>query len=409
MKNKMYFLILSLWEKSKDFSLLSFHEKIIFFVLSFLEYFYILGFFLVTKVKVLRGGHKAPFKVISVGNLSVGGTGKSPFVAFLVDRLSLLRGNNSTHVNAHKANKEFAQQTIGLRGAILLRGYKKKSSGSVLLYKDSVPDDAAVVGDEALMLVKKLGVPVVVGKSRVRSVQLLADFCREQDVHIDYLILDDAYQNFQLKKDCEILLLDARKPFENGHCLPAGRLREKDYSRADVIALTHADKAKEGAVSLLKKRLAKTFPIHKIFTGRHGVVGLRVATLPCDKGGSLEPCNRGPLMRVVPNKKMLIVAGIGSFSGFVDSVRQVGIVIGGHAEYPDHHPYTLQDVAQMCEQMRLSQCQGIVTTEKDWQKLRLLVGQQADKFYILEIAFEFLSPKEESDFFDVIERKFAWR
>jgi tetraacyldisaccharide 4'-kinase len=181
--------------------------------LFFLELFYQAGFFLVTRFKRYRGNKSVPFKVISVGNLSVGGTGKSVFVQFLSKKLDR-------------------------PSAILLRGYKRKNKKNILIDIDNKnkyrPSD---VGDEALMFSQKLDSPIVVGKSRIKSVELLKKYCENKNKKIKFLLLDDGYQNFQLKKDCEILLLDARAPFDNNHCLPAGRLREKDFSRADIIIL----------------------------------------------------------------------------------------------------------------------------------------------------------------------------
>jgi tetraacyldisaccharide-1-P 4'-kinase len=127
--------------------------------------------------------------------------------------------------------------------------------------------------------------------------------------------------------------------------------------------------------------IKKSFLGHKIFTGRHAV-------------HKVYPAHGA--------KRMLAVAGIGSFSGFLSSIKQTGIELGGTCEYPDHYRYAKQDVVALCVKMKRLGCDGIITTEKDWQKLKFLVGDNFDKFFILEIAFEFLSKKQEHDFLSLI-------
>lgn len=330
---KIYFFITKLWEKSIDFSHLSFLHKVTFYLFHVCEFFYQASFFCVIFVKKRLGGYDcSPAKVISVGNLSVGGTGKSVFVKFLAAHLP--------------------------SSAIISRGYGKDH-------------------DEAKMLSQSLAVPVMADKNRRTSAQALKKSCK-------YLLLDDAYQNYQLKKDCEILLLDARSPFGNGHCLPAGPLREKDFSRADVIVLTHADEVEFDKIKKIKNNL-QNFSPEKIFTGKHDVCGVLSG-------------ETGELV-VAGNKRFFAVAGIGSFSGFLLSLKKSGVRVGGHCEYPDHVSYTKHDVEKILENMGNNNCHGIITTQKDWVKLRSLVGDNISLFYILEITFRFLSQEERESFF----------
>ena len=159
-------------------------------------------------------------------------------------------------------------------------------------------------------------VPVIVGKDRYKSCLLLE---KTFGLSKKIAILDDGYQNHQIKKNLEILLLDARSPFGNGHCLPAGNLREKDYSRADVIILTHADEIGADEVcpeqscserlSEIKTKLLPKFDQNKIFCGRHKPLGLFLFD---EEQISPHDCQ---------NKKFLVLAAIGSFNGFVQSVK----------------------------------------------------------------------------------------
>jgi tetraacyldisaccharide 4'-kinase len=333
-----------------------------------LEIFYRIGFAIVSSFKKHFGGHKVFYKIISVGNLSVGGTGKSVFVQFLVRNLQ-------KHL-----------------GAIFLRGYGRKgeSNKSILLdFEAESHRDVRVVGDEAMMFLQNLSIPVVVGKNRILSSKILDEFCREKGKKIDYVVLDDAYQNHQLKKDLEILLIDAQGPFGNGHCLPAGPMREKDFGRASMIILTHADEVDSKELENLKKFLSQNFDFTKIFSGKHFCAGIRQGGI--HKISSLE------------DKQMFVVAGIGLFSGFINSLKKRNVIIKRFKKYIDHHDYSKADVQDILLQMHKSGCDGIVTTQKDWQKIKELT-EDKDKFFVFEVGFEFLSDSEKREFFKEVEK-----
>jgi len=345
----------------------------------FLELLYRIGFFLVIKIKKIFGMHDcSPFKVISVGNLSVGGTGKSVFVQYLTK----LFPKNST--------------------AIFLRGYKSeiaRSGQSFLVHKKNVGScGAQLIGDEALMLARALGDPIVVGRNRKKSFEKLKKFCAaSRQSNVQYILLDDGYQNMQLKKDCEILLLDGRSPFGNGRCLPVGRLREKDFSRASAIVLTHADKVDQVSLDATKAFLSENGFKERIFYGRHQLY----EAIDCKSGKKIG------LERVDDSLSgtFFAVAAIGSFSGFLSSLADSGFDIKGHEKYRDHFAYSHNDVASMLKKMRAARCDRIVTTEKDWQKLEPLVGNNKKFFFVVRVKFEFLSREQRSDFFRLLGRE----
>jgi tetraacyldisaccharide 4'-kinase len=331
-----------------------------------LEFLYNIGFSVAIFFKKRRGFFDAkPFKVISVGNLSVGCTGKSVFVLFL-------------------------SKILG-PGAILLRGYgrKNKKEKNILVHRGTQGIDVDSIGDEAMMFLYQGGVPVAVGADRRRSIKLLKKFCEQERRSFRYVFLDDAYQNFQLKKDFEILLLDARAPFGNGRCLPLGPLREKDASRANVIVLTHADMvAKEEIIALQKKY----FPT-RVFAGRHAVTGVFVP----DSNENVD-CS---------GKKIFAFAGIGSFSGFLESLQKNNLSIVGHKKFSDHALYSVADIEWCVKEAKRLGADAIVTTEKDWQKLRALVMGDLDAhknyFYVLRVQFEFLSDTQQDEFVKMVE------
>lgn len=328
-------------------------------VLAPLEFLYSLGFSAVIFFKKRFGFFDAkPFTVVSVGNLSVGGTGKSVFVLYLA--------------------KLFPSS------AVLLRGYRRrnKKEKNILVHRGASGIDVDSIGDEAMMYVYNGVSPVVVGANRQRSVALLQKFCAHEQEHFRYVFLDDAYQNFQLKKDFEILLLDARAPFDNGHCLPRGRLREKDASRADVIVLTHADAVSRDDIVSLQK---KFFPT-RVFCGRHAAVGFfNAAGERVDLAGS----------------KVFAFAGIGSFSGFLETLAALGVTVVGQKKFRDHTSYDQADIARCREEMMRSGGSVMVTTEKDWQKLR---GIGVTQLYVLKIEFAFLDAGQQEEFVKMITR-----
>ena len=329
-------------------------KKTLNYFLIIFEPAYRAGFFFVIFLKKLTGGASGfPFKIISVGNLSVGGTGKTPLGLFLLEKLT------------------------PLRGAVVMRGYKRK---------------AGTLGDEG-ELYREQGALVKVGANRVESCRELTAIVESGETEIDYVLLDDAYQNFQVQKDFEILLLDVRHPFENGHCLPAGRLREKDFSRADVIILTHADEVLPGALEHTLQFLGKTISRDKIFFGKHAIDG----TFSCGQGRYLLP-------QEVREKKFIALAGIGSFAGFQASLEKSEVSILDLLSYPDHHPYTQNDIAAVRARLQACQSTGIITTRKDWMRLRGLVGEEGRDFYILDIGFQFLSQKDECRFLGAVRR-----
>jgi|SaaInlLV_10m_DNA_2_1039722.scaffolds.fasta_scaffold00046_43 tetraacyldisaccharide 4'-kinase len=373
--NKAFFFLNSLWEKSFDFSQFFFHEKIIFIFLCFLEYCYRLGFFFVVKIKKRNGDRRLLFKVVSVGNISAGGTGKSVFAAFLI------------------------QNIRNYKGAILLRGYKSTAQKKSFFVSkgEGLLCSSGLAGDEASMFATKLSVPVVVGANRYDSGKLLENFSIKNRRQIDFVVLDDAYQNYQLKKDFEILLLDARKPFENGHCLPAGKLREKDYTRADVIILTHADDVDSCSLINIRKKLSSKIIEKNIFTGKHSVVGIY--------NSKEEKVSK----QFFDGKKVCVIAGIGSFEQFVESIKKIHINVFSTIQYPDHYLYVRDDLIDIADSIRNNKYDVVITTRKDWQKIKPFLKQDkninSDFVFILDICFEFLSKEEKILFFDIFHNK----
>lgn len=311
--------------------------------------------------------------VLSVGNLSVGGTGKSVITRFIV--------------------RHFSRPCAG----ILLRGYGRDTQGgdpTIVSWRNGLCVNPRVAGDEAAMYAAALTVPIVVGRSRAEAAELLLAL---NPSHDSYVLLDDGYQHFSLHKDFEILLLDARFPFENDWCLPAGRLREYDLSRAHVIILTHADHL--SAVELTKaKDLVIKKMVHKIplFTGKHVAAGVRFWSA----SGVWET-------KKIKGISVAAVAAIGSFDQFLSSIKEVGGQVQAQFSFPDHHQYSVENLNQVLVSAAQKGCTVLVTTTKDWSKilplLHLLEKGPHLTWAVLDIEFSFLTAAEHAQFFKLLE------
>ena len=371
LKQKIIFYFSNFLDRSKNLNTLNFSEKNLFFLLCFLEKNYLFFFKLISFFKKKYGNKKVNFKVISVGNISVGGTGKSVFVQFLIKNL--------------KQN-----------AAVISRGYGANLKNNLIVSDgNKIFYPAEVVGDEPFMIADKLNVPVVVGKNRLKSVDHLENYFNKETINKknnfpSFIILDDSYQNFSLKKDFEILLLDARKPFENGHCLPAGKLREKDISRADVIIFSHSDKISEKNLNNFSK-----IPV---FYGQHKVSNL------------LHLNKKNIDIKSFVSKKTLAFAGIGNFNYFIQSIKTLNLNITKEIEYPDHYKFSEQDLKYILNSFKKNNCDCVITTSKDWVKvlplLKTIKNWQALPIYVLEIEFAFLTDSERIRFLSLIENIF---
>ena len=364
--------LISFWKKSVGVPRISALHTLFFFVLCLCEPFYRLGFVIYFWWRG-RSQKSFSFPVFSVGNLSVGGTGKSVVVSFLADAL-------------------------GDGGAIVTRGYGRSLAGSknylINNYKKLiVPQSEA--GDEPAMFVLRHGLPVVVGSDRLRSLDLVQAWYFERGQKISFAILDDAYQNPSVRKECEILLIDARRPFENGHALPAGLLREKDYTRADLIILTHADKVSEERLQSIVKNDLKKFKENYIFYGKHVPTKLKKTD-----GTALS-------LEFLNDRKIAAAAGIGNFSGFASTLQICGAIIVQSFEFVDHHAYTKDEIEKIIHECTELGITSLVTTAKDWPKLFPLLEWGREKrvsLYVLEVEFAFLTDEHHQRFMNEIRK-----
>jgi tetraacyldisaccharide 4'-kinase len=274
---------------------------------------------------------RSPVLTVSVGNLTVGGTGKTPFTLFLAKRL----------------------QSRGLRVGIVTRGYRhKRSKARAELVADEgelrIAPEAA--GDEPTMMAKSFSGPIAIARRRIDAIELL-----EKLGPLDAVILDDGFQHVRLNRDVDLVLVSNERGFGNGWMLPAGPMREsiRAISRADAIIMMSTGTAASGIrPAQMKKLTART-----IFQA-----SVRPRALIVVENGVWRETPLG-----LGGRRVLAVSGLADSSGFYAMLRELDAELVGVFEYPDHHAYTNADWQAMVNAMRETDL--VVTTEKDLVKL----------------------------------------
>ncbi len=265
-------------------------------------------------------------KVISIGNITLGGTGKTSLVEYLAVKLS------------EKGNKV----------AVLSRGYKR----------DKKLPGLEGIGDEPAMLQKKLPqVPVIVDKDRLK-----ASARAIQEHAVDTLILDDGLQQWRIHKDLEITTIDAQNPFGNSRLLPAGFLREPlpALSRSDVFVLTQVDTHQD--TTSLTHKLKRLNPRALIVESRHKPEGFSNLSNP-DEILSVD---------IFKDKSVVAFSGIGNPQAFENTLKSLGITIREALRFADHHDYAQADLNAIIKCARERKIGLIITTEKDAVKIARL-------------------------------------
>lgn len=313
----------------------------------------------VYRLKLLRPA-RIDCKVISVGNITLGGTGKTPFVKMLI---------------RHLTDK-------GRKAAILIRGYKRKVPRSRLLSEQ--PESQIVnyrtMGDEAYLLVKDTGVPVFAGRDRIKTGRETLD--RHSS---DTIILDDGFQHWRLHRDLDIVLINSINPFGNNKVIPRGILREpiSSLKRADILVLTKTDLAENSLE--LKNRLKAVNPKALIIETRHKPVYL----------SNLED-ERFDLSEI-KDKEVCIFSAIADVYSFQKLILNLGAKIKLKFEFPDHYNWRKQDLDKIASDCKTAGIKTVITTKKDAVKIGPLWSGTSIRLLILTIELEIT--KNEQDFY----------
>lgn len=346
------------------------------FMLRYLSYLY--GSLMAVRHFLYEKGifrhHTLGCQVISIGNLTVGGTGKTPIVEVFAREL----------------------QRAGRKVAILSRGYKKVEHGFWKSALDKITGrerrrpprvvsngqelllDSARSGDEPYMLASNLPeVIVLVDKDRVKSGRFAVN-----KFHCDTLILDDGFQYRALKHRVEIVLVDCTNPFSNGYILPRGLLRESiaNLRRADFIFITKST-GKDAAA--LQEQLHALNPRAEISVCVH-----RPKRLQNVYSGERQE------LEFLQGRTVALVSGIASPEGFEKEIRRLGASLGYLKRFADHHRYTQQEIIDIINKSKKQNASALITTEKDAVRFPKIERQDIP-VYFLRVEIELLSGVED--------------
>jgi len=293
---------------------------------------------------------RLPLKVVCVGNMTMGGTGKTPTVEYVARTL----------------------EEAGMRVAVLSRGYKGTKEKGVGVASDgkAVLLSQKESGDEPYLLSRRLeGIPVLVGHNRFRSGKMAYE-----SFHTHVAVLDDGYQHFQLHRDMNIVLIDGRDGFGNGHLFPWGSLREPlaGLSRADQFLITKTERRDK--IQAIERTLRRWNSKASIFYGRYVPENLRDP-----KTGQRDR------LELLKGRRILAFAGLADPEYFFELLRSLGGVLAEEMVFPDHHWYTERDLKIIQKMMPGVEC--IVTTEKDMVRLEGL-NLEGLPIRVLEIKME---------------------
>ncbi len=283
--------------------------------------------------RLLRTG-RLQCPVVSVGNLTLGGSGKTPTVELAVRTL----------------------QELGAFPAVVSRGYGRATRGvHVVADRDGVRVDTRTAGDEPVLLAERLpGVPVVVGENRHEAGRVAVERCGATA-----LVLDDAFQHRTLAKDLEILVVQGRAPWGNVRVFPRGMLREplSALARAHLVVVTNPAGAEP--VAAVTATVRRFNPSAAVLAARYQV----------EDALETQSGRRLPVSELA-GRRLIAFAGLGSPQGFADTVDAASVRRVGFVEFPDHHWFTERDLSELARDARAAGAQGLITTEKDWVRVR---------------------------------------
>lgn len=319
--------------------------------MDFLERIYYAGF-LMKQRRSLSRRERLPCRVISIGNITVGGTGKTP----------------ATIALAREAlNRAYAP-------VILTRGYGGTARGPCFVTTGSGPLlSADEAGDEPYLMARRLsGVPIVKGPDRYRSGIYALDRIRQNTPGLSpksgrgtLFLLDDGFQHFRLFRDMDVVLIDAEDPFGRNRLLPFGRLREPlpALERAQIIVVTKSGMKMDGRGPGIEQTLNT---VREQNTKALLYIADHLPVSAADRNGNEHPVS------ILSGKKVFGFCGIGNPASFAKTLRDTGAAVTGFRHFRDHHRYTAADIAGLTKEAAALKCEWIVTTEKDIIKIEHL-------------------------------------
>jgi len=321
---------------------------------------------------------KLPCPVISIGNITAGGTGKTPMTVLTANGL----------------------KARGFRPAVLSRGYggRLTTSGNAVSDGTDVLIDPDAAGDEPVLIAAAVpGIPVLTGPDRFVSGQLAIE-----KFGVDVLVLDDAFQHRRLFRDVNIVLLDEAKPFGNGRLLPAGPLRELPaaLNRADVIVKTGISR---GEKERKKPAVPDSIPVFRARYQPLEIIQGKDKSFPIGSVVTNQIRRSGNQMlppSMLQGKKIYAFTGIAAPDKFRATLEEIGAKIIKFLAFPDHYFYKHADVRAIAQEAKAMNAEMVMTTEKDGVKL-LRFQDFYREIAILRVGLQ-MDPDERT-FFETVE------
>ncbi len=320
---------------------------------------------------------KLPCFVISIGNLTVGGTGKTPMTIYMAKLI----------------------KSLGYKVAIISRGYKggAEKTGGIVSNGHTIFMEPEKAGDEPFMMAAKLeNIPVVVDQNRYK-----AGWLAIKEFNPDVIVLDDAFQHLNLKRDIDIVLLDCGRPFGNNYLLPRGILREpiSALKRGDAFVLTRSDSVSDyiRQVTVDKiQNLASGRPVFRSFhvpnlykpvNGRKSMQGIELQSFAPD---------------LLHERRVVAFSGLAGNNDFRRTVESLKCNLIDFFGFPDHHKYTEMDLQTIIQSSITAQAEFILTTEKDYVRIS---GKTSWPVELVAVGIELFLGDDERAFIDFIKNR----
>lgn len=330
-------------------------------MIKYLLYPFTIIYYLLSELNRLLTKSKKLYKpVISVGNITWGGSGKTPVTAEVAKYIL----------------------SLGKTPVILSRGYARKNSKNknvIVRDKEKILSDIFASGDEPYMMAHQINCPIIVGSNRIKSANLAKQF------NPDVFILDDGFQHWKLQRDLDIVCINALNPFGNGMTIPSGILREKKSAlkRAKLIFLTNCNLGNKEKINDIKKEI---FKITKQESGETSCKNYEVINL-------YDKIKVEHFEEFKKENSFVVVCAIGSPKNFISMLKNLGLNIKKEIIFKDHHKYQQKDITDIVKSFW--EKDNIITTAKDAIKINEVVSDEIKKkIYIFNISVSFDSGKE---------------
>ncbi len=347
---------------------------------------------------------KLPCFVISIGNLTVGGTGKTPMTIYMAKLV----------------------KSLGYKVTIISRGYKggAEKTGGIVSDGRKIFMGPEKAGDEPFMMAAKLkNIPVVVGQNRYK-----AGWLAIKEFNPDVIVLDDAFQHLNLKRDIDIVLLDCSRPFGNAHILPRGILREpiSALKRGDAFVLTRSDSVPDYIRQATMDKIQNLAPGRPVFRSFHvpnlykpvndkkSMSGIELTPPPSPpppRGRVWEGVKKGNFYTIelqnfdsglLHGCRVVAFSGLARNNDFRRTVKSLKCDLIDFFEFPDHHKYTEMDLQTIIQSSINAQVEFILTTEKDYVRIPCKTSWPVELVVVgIELSFE----NDENAFVDFIKNR----